>query len=596
MEKKKQQINIRDLMPFVKVFKGRIAASIVLVIASKFLVVAGPYVMKKLIDLLVSYGTSASIVTIAYLLALFFALQWGGNVLDGMKDYVFAKVQANIRKSVSLKVFEHLLSLPSAFHADRSTGRVSRKITRGTNALETIFMFLSFNIVPTIIQIIFVGAVFVALFPLSFVFTFLAFVIVYVAFTIYVTQRRQVLLLETNKLDDKATGQSIDALLNYDTVKYFTNERYEYERYDSLLGDWSTMFIKSVRSGANLNMGQGLIITAGLAAILVLAVQQYIKGYATIGDFVLVTTYLSSIAVPLGFLGFTYRAIKEGLANVDEMMKLLKEKNTIVDKSDAQELEKCIGNIEFENVNFSYSGEREVLNDISLSVPFKTRVALVGYSGSGKSTIPKLLLRLYDVNSGRITIDGTDIRDLKQQNLRAHIGIVAQDTTLFNDTIFHNIAYGRPDATKEDVERVAKMANIHDFISKDLPDGYGTVVGERGVKLSGGEKQRLAIARMLIKNPSILIFDEATASLDTKSEKIIQQEIEKLSKGNITTIVIAHRLSTIVDFDKIVVLEKGKIVEQGNHKELLAKKGVYYNLWQVQSRSANEVQELSHFE
>jgi len=584
---KKKQINIRDLMPFVKVFKVRIAFSILLVIASKFLVVAGPYVMKKLIDLLVTYGTSASIVTIAYLLALFFALQWGGNVLDGMKDYVFAKVQASIRRSISLKVFEHLLSLPSAFHADRSTGRVSRKITRGTNALETIFMFLSFNIVPTIIQIIFVGVVFVVLFPLSFVFTFLAFVVVYVAFTVYVTDRRQQLLLETNKLDDKATGQSIDALLNYDTVKYFTNERYEYERYDSQLGDWSGMFIKSIRSGANLNMGQGLIITAGLAAILVLAVQHYIYGDATIGDFVLVTTYLSSIAVPLGFLGFTYRAIKEGLANVDEMMRLLKEKNTITDKADAKDLETWSGNIEFENVSFGYSGDREVLNDISLSVPFKTRVALVGYSGSGKSTIPKLLLRLYDVNTGKITINGTDIREIKLQDLRRHIGIVAQDTTLFNDTIFHNIAYGKPGSTKEDVERVAKMANIAEFISKDLPDGYDTIVGERGVKLSGGEKQRMAIARMLIKDPAILIFDEATASLDTKSEKIIQQEIEKLSKGNITTIVIAHRLSTIVDFDKIIVLEKGKIAEQGNHAELLAKQGVYYNLWRIQSKSAN---------
>lgn len=588
MDDKKKQINVRDLLPFLKVFKGRIALSIFLVIASKFLVVAGPYVMKKLIDLLVTYGTSASIVTIAYLLLAFFAMQWGGNLLDGMKDYVFAKVQANIRHSISLKVFEHLISLPSAFHADRSTGRISRKISRGSNALETIFMFMSFNIVPTIIQIIFVGVVFIVLFPISFTLTFLVFVVVYVAFTIYITERRQLLLLETNKLDDKAAGQSIDALLNYDTVKYFTNEHYEYGRYDSHLKQWSELFIKSIKSGANLNMGQGLIITAGLAAILILAVQHYIYGDATIGDFVLVTTYLSSIAVPLGFLGFTYRAIKEGLANVDEMMKLLKEKNTILDKPGSKELENWHTDIEFENVDFGYSGEREVLSGVSLSVPFKTRVALVGYSGSGKSTIPKLLLRLYDVSGGKITLGGIDIRDLKQQNLRSHIGIVAQDTTLFNDTVFNNIAYGKPLATKEDVERVTKMANIFDFITKDLPDGFETMVGERGVKLSGGEKQRIAIARMLIKDPEILIFDEATASLDTKSEKIIQQEIEKLSKGNITTIVIAHRLSTVVDFDKIVVLEKGKIVEQGTHSELLAKKGVYYNLWQVQSRSIDE--------
>lgn len=587
MNEKKEEINIRDLMPYVRVFKGRIFASILLVVGSKLLVVAGPYVMKELIDLLAYEGKSASIMTITILLILFFALQWGGNVLDGMKDYVFAKVQANVRKNIALNVFEHLLSLPSAFHADRSTGRVSRKIARGTTAIETIFMFLSFNIVPTIIQIIFVAVIFIALFPISFVVTFLIFVVVYVWFTVRVTNNRQALLLETNKLDDKASGQSIDALLNYDTVKYFTNEKYEYERYDSQLNNWSASFVKAIKTGANLNMGQGLIITAGLAAILILATEHFINGDATIGDFVLVTTYLSAIAVPLGFLGFTYRAIKEGLANVDEMMKLLKEKNTIKDSPEAVELKSCHAEIKFENVGFGYLSDRGVLDDISISIPFNARVALVGYSGSGKSTIPKLLLRLYDVTRGRITIDGIDIKNLKQQSLRSHIGIVAQDTTLFNDTIFHNIAYGKPDATKEDVETAAKMANIHDFILNELPEGYETMVGERGVKLSGGEKQRVAIARMLVKKPCILVFDEATASLDTKSEKMIQEEIEKLSKGNTTTIVIAHRLSTIVDFDKIIVLEKGKIVEQGNHEELLSKKGVYYSLWQVQSKSVN---------
>jgi ATP-binding cassette subfamily B protein len=587
MEQEKN-VNIRDLMPYLKVFKVRISVAILLVIASRLLVVAGPYVMKKLIDLLVLSGTSASMLMIAYLLMLFFTLQWGGNVLDGMKDYVFSKVQADIRRSISLNVFEHLLSLPLSFHADRSTGKVSRKINRGTGALETIFMFLSFNIIPTIIQIIFIGAVFIALFPISFFFTFLAFVIVYVAFTIYVTERRQALLLETNKLDDQAAGHATDALLNYDTVKYFTNEKYEYEKFDSHLQNWSIMFIKSIKSGANLNMGQGLIITIGLAAILILAVNHFIHGDATIGDFVLVTTYLSSIAVPLGFLGFTYRAIKEGLASVDEMMKLLKEKNSIEDKVEAVELVGKIKEIKFEDVSFGYAEEREVLNEISFEVLPQKRLALVGYSGSGKSTIPKLLLRLYDVNGGKILVNGVDIRDLRQNELRSHIGIVAQDTTLFNDTIYNNILYGKPSATAEEIETAAKMANIHDFIANDLPDGYQTVVGERGVKLSGGEKQRMAIARMLIKNPEVLIFDEATASLDTKSEKIIQQEIEKLSKGDIATIVIAHRLSTVVDFDEIIVLEKGKIVERGNHKQLLEKNGVYFALWQAQSKGEDK--------
>lgn len=586
---KKEQFKIRELKPYLKAFRGRIILSISLVIASQVLAVAGPYVMKKLIDLLVESGRSASVSLISFLLVLFFALKWGQNVFDGAKDYVFAKVQANIRKTISLRVFEHILGLPSVFHADRSTGSVSRKITRGVTALESIFMFMSFSVVPTLIQIVLIVIIFGVLFPFSFTLTFLIFVAVYVYFTIYVTESRQQLLLETNKLDDRASGQSIDAILNYDTVKYFTNEKYEYDRYDKFLGDWSASFIKSIKTGANLNMGQGLIITIGLAVILILAVGQFLQGQATIGDFVLVTTYLASIAVPLGFLGFTYRTIKEGLANVDEMMLLLKEKNTIIDKPDAKVLEKCEGEVRFDHVYFKYSGSRQVLQDISFEIPSRKRVALVGYSGSGKSTVSKLILRLYDVSKGIITLDGTDIRNLKIENLRRQVGIVAQDTTLFNDTIFHNISYGKPDSTREDVERVAKMANIHDFIANDLPDGYDTVVGERGVKLSGGEKQRVAIARMLIKSPSILIFDEATASLDTKSEKVIQQAIEKLSKENITTIVIAHRLSTIIDFDKIVVLDKGKVAEEGTHQELLDRKGVYYGLWEVQSKNNNKL-------
>lgn len=577
-------VKIGELMPYIKEFKGRIFFAVLLVILSRILVVAGPYVMKKLIDLLVLEGMGASVFTISYLLILFFALQWGGNVLDGVKDYVFSKVQSEIRKSVSLNVFEHLLSLPLAFHADRSTGRVSRKINRGTNALETIFMFLSFNIVPTVIQIIFIAGIFVVLFPISFFFTFLIFVIVYVAFTVYVTERRQSLLLETNKLDDKAAGHATDALLNYDTVKYFTNEKYEYKKYDIHLSHWSKMFIKSIKSGANLNMGQGFIITAGLAVILILAVQHFIHGDATIGDFVLVTTYLSGIAVPLGFLGFTYRAIKEGLASVDEMMRLLKEKNTIVDNANAKDLSEKISEIRFENVDFGYSKKRRVLKGISFVIEQKKRLAFVGYSGSGKSTIPKLILRLYDIDGGKITVNGFDIKDIKQQSLRKHVGIVAQDTTLFNDTVYDNIAYGKPSATASEVENAAKMANVHDFIANDLPEGYQTIVGERGVKLSGGEKQRIAIARMLVKNPDILIFDEATASLDTKSEKIIQQEIEKLSKGNIATVVIAHRLSTIVDFDEIIVLDAGVIVEHGTHDELLLSGGVYALLWKSQSK------------
>ncbi|KKW06744.1 MAG: ABC transporter related protein [Candidatus Moranbacteria bacterium GW2011_GWE1_49_15] len=584
-EEKKKKSNIWEILKYLRVFRARVVIGIVLVIASKVFSVADPYVMKELIDVLVEKGSTAPLDFIALLIVIFFALRWGGNLLEGIKDYVFARVQTGIRKMVSLDVFEHLISLPAKFHASRATGRVSRKISRGTSSLETIFWFLSFNIIPTLIEIFFVIIIFIRLFPLSFTLAFAVFVVAYVSFTVYVTESRQKLLLEANKKDDKANGQSIDALMNYETVKYFGNEKYEYRRFGTFLADWAKVAVKATKSGANLNMGQGLIITAGLTAILVLAIGEYLKGQATIGDFVLVTTYLTRIAIPMSFLGFTYRTIKEGLANVDAMFRLLKVKNTILDKPYAEELEICEGNIEFRDVSFGYERSREVLSHINLKIPAKTRVALVGYSGSGKSTISKLLFRLYDVSSGSILIDGKDIRDIKQESLREHIGIVAQDTTLFNDTIFHNISYGKPGASKEEVERVAKMANIHDFIAKELPEGYGTIVGERGVKLSGGEKQRVAIARMLLKNPAVLVFDEATASLDTKSEKMIQEEIKRLSQGNITTIVIAHRLSTIVDFDKIVVLENGAIVEEGNHEELLRKKGVYYSLWQAQSKN-----------
>lgn len=589
MKKKINKSNIWKIFPYLKEFSSRISFAILLVIASKLLSVADPYVMKKLIDILVEKGTEAPLKTLVLLVVLFFALRWGGNLFDGAKDYIFTKVQATVKKKISLDMFKHLLALPAKFHAGRSTGKISRKITRGSSALETIFWFLSFNIVPTLMEVLFVAIIFMKLFPISFTITFLLFVAAYITFTVFVTERRQKLLLETNKKDDRANGQSIDALLNYETVKYFSNEKYEYKRFGKFLDDWATPFIKATKSGANLNMGQGLIITAGLTAILVLAIGEYLKGQATIGDFVLVTTYLTRIAIPMGFLGFTYRAIKEGLADVDEMFKLLQVENKIIDKPDAKELKVCGGRINFKNVSFGYSKDRMVIDNVSLEIKPKERVALVGYSGSGKSTISKLLFRLYDVNDGQIMIDGNDIRNLKQESLRNCIGIVAQDSTLFNDTVMYNISYGKPGASEEDVFRAAKMANIHDFISKELPEGYKTIVGERGVKLSGGEKQRIAIARMLIKKPSFLVFDEATASLDTKSEKIIQEEIKKLSKGNITTIVIAHRLSTIVDFDKIVVLKSGRIVEEGKHEELLRKKGIYFGLWQAQSKGTEKM-------
>lgn len=582
VKKTKKFPNLWRLLPYLKLYRWRISSAMGLLLASKVFSVADPYVTKKLVDYLVG-GSAIKAMAIAGFLIVFFALRWGTNLLDGAKDYLFAKVQANLKRFISLDVFEHLLSLPLAFHADRSTGGISRKITRGVSALEQITWFLSFNIIPTIIEIILVVAIFIKLFPFSFTAVFLVFIVVYVAFTIWYTEHRQTILLQTNVQDDKVSGVSIDALMNYETVKYFANEKYEHQRLDDSLTAWVDMGIKSTKTGANLNMGQGLIITAGLTAILILAVNQYAHGHSTIGDFILVITYLARVAAPLNFLGFMYRGMKEGLANIDEMFLLLNVANTLPDSPEAIDLCCVDGKVEFKDVDFRYNDERVIFAKLNFTVEPKTRAALVGYSGSGKSTISKLLLRMYDINAGAIELDGKNIKEATQVSLRQQIGIVAQDSVLFNDTIAYNIAYGRIGARQDEIEAVAKIANIHDFIIS-LPNGYETVVGERGVKLSGGEKQRVAIARILIKDPKILVFDEATASLDTKSEKIIQEAINKISQGGRTTIVIAHRLSTIVDFDKIIVLDQGQVAEEGSHAELIKKNGIYAKLWQTQSQ------------
>lgn len=591
MEKNKKKLHdLWRLLPYIKIYKGRISLAMLLLLASKIFSVADPYVMKKLIDYLVD-NSGRSGVVVAWFLAVFFILRWGTNLLDGAKDYVFAKVQTNLKRFISLDVFEHLLNLPLAFHADRSTGGISRKITRGTNALEQIVWYLNFNIIPTILEIILVVAIFIKLFPFSFTVVFLSFILVYLVFTIGYTEYRQKMLLETNVQDDSVSGITIDALLNYETVKYFANEKYEHQRLGKALDSWVTMGIKSMKMGANLNIGQGLIITAGLSAILVLAVNQYVQGQSTIGDFILIITYLARVAAPLNFLGFMYRGMKEGLANVDEMFKLLNIENTVVDRPEAEELHCVEGRVEFKDVNFAYNSERVIFENLNFTVLPRTRAALVGYSGSGKSTVSKLLLRMYDATGGAILLDGKNINEVTQASLRQQIGIVAQDSVLFNDTIAYNIGYGKIGSTQAEIEEAAKIANIHDFIIS-LPDGYETKVGERGVKLSGGEKQRIAIARILIKNPKILVFDEATASLDTKSEKIIQEAINKISQGGRTTIVIAHRLSTIVDFDQIIVFDQGQVVEEGNHAELLKKNGIYAKLWRTQSQAGPDADDF----
>lgn len=572
------------LLPYLSQYKLRIGVSFLLTIFAQLFSVANPYVIKKLVDTLAnSANATPDPKYLVLLVILFFVLRWGMNALEGIDEYIFAKVDVGLKKLISIDVFKHLIYLPVSFHANQAMGGVSRKITRGTDSLATLSFFFTGSILPTFIEIIFVIGVFIYLFPPIFSIVFLVFVVVYVAFTIIVTERRQKILLEENKRDDLGSKQSIDALINYETVKYFTNEQFETNRYSTTLEGWSDIAIDSTKKGANLNMGQGFIITLGLTTLLFLAVQEFLAGRATVGDFVLITTYLNTVAIPLSFLGMMYRRLKEGLANVDEMFKLFETESSIVDAPHARAMQSKEGHVEFENVTFGYNTNRVILKNISIDIPRNSRVAIVGYSGSGKSTISKLLLRLYDVTSGSIRIDGVDIREVTQESLRKHIGVVAQDTILFNDTILNNVRYGKPDAPDEDVISATQAANIHDFILT-LPKGYDTEVGERGVKLSGGEKQRVAIARMLLKNPPILLFDEATSSLDSKSEKMIQEAIKDISKSGRTTIVIAHRLSTIVDFDKIVVMDDGVIVEEGTHKELIDARGTYQKLWSIQSK------------
>ncbi len=571
------------LLPYMLRFKGRIIISALLLVLGRLVSVADPYILKLIIDTLTTPDGNIA-PTLGVLVSIFFLLQAATQFVDAARTWIFAPAETNIKKFVALDVFSYLLSLPTSFHTDRSTGGISRKVTRGTSGLEMALFMIAGNILPTLVELIIITLIFITLFPLSFTVVLILFVVVFVAYTVWAVGRRQAILLATNQLDDEASGKSIDALLNVDTVKYFTNESFEVSRYASFLSRWVTNDIKSSKMEAYIYRGQGIIIAVSLTILLWLAIGAYQSGGMTVGDLVLVTTYLARTSVPLSFLGFIYRRLKESFADMDEMFKLLDVPNTLTDTSHAKELGTVRGEISFQNVHFGYTPEREVVHDLSFTVPAQKRVALVGYSGSGKSTISKLLLRLYDPTQGSILIDGQEIREVTQKSLRAQIGVVAQDAILFNDTIFNNIIYGKPDASKKEVEDAARTAHIHDFITEHLPQGYDTVVGERGVKLSGGEKQRVAIARMLLKNPPILIFDEATASLDTKAEKIIQDAISELSQGGRTTIVIAHRLSTIVDFDEIIVMDKGVIVERGTHQELMAQNNVYAKLWKMQGK------------
>ncbi len=569
---------IRSLLPYLLEFKVRLVAVIVLLVLAKLANVVVPLALKAVVD---AMSKPQAMLTIpVFLVVGYGVLRLFSTLFGELRDALFAKVTQRAIRRVALQVFEHLHSLSLRFHLERQTGGVSRDIERGTRGISFLLTFLLFNILPTLLEIGLVAAIlFVKYNPWFAIITF-ATLVLYIAFTLAITEWRMVFRRTMNDMDSKANTRAIDSLINYETVKYFGNERYEVERYDEQMQRWEVSAVRNQTSLATLNAGQSIIIAIGVTLLMLLAADGVVKGNMTIGDLVLVNVYMLQLYMPLHFLGFVYREIKNALADMEKMFRLLDVNKEIADAPDAQPLKLEHAAVRFENVRFSYDPAREILHDVSFDIPSGHTVAVVGASGAGKSTLSRLLFRFYDVNAGSISIDGQDIRAVTQTSLRAAIGIVPQDTVLFNDTIYYNIAYGRPGATRDEVIAAAQSAHIHTFI-ESLPQGYDSMVGERGLKLSGGEKQRVAIARAILKNPAILIFDEATSALDSKSEKAIQDELRNIAQ-NRTTLVIAHRLSTVVDAHQILVMDKGRIIERGTHRNLLEMQGIYAQMWALQ--------------
>ncbi len=568
------------VLPYLWEYRGRVLLALAFLVTAKLANVGVPLVLKEVIDAL-DLRQAALVLPLAWLVA-YGALRLSNTLFAELRDLVFVRVTQRAIRRIALTVFRHLHSLSLRFHLDRQTGGMTRDIERGTRGIGTLMSYMLFSIIPVILEFSLVAAVLLTKFDWRFTAITFTAVGIYMGFTFFITEWRIEIRRRANDLDSKANTRAIDSLLNYETVKYFNNEEYEARRYDENLQSYETAAVRNEASLGILNIGQSCIIAIAVTLLMILAAQGVVAQTLTLGDLVLINGLLVQLYIPLNFLGMVYREIKQSLIDMDRMFRLLTQHREVEDRPGALPLAGASATVRFEHVDFNYDPKRQILFDVSFEIPAGAKLAVVGHSGSGKSTLARLLYRFYDVGGGHIRINGADIRDLQQSSVRGAIGIVPQDTVLFNDTIYYNIQYGRPDATHEEVIAAAQTAHIHEFVVS-LPDGYEARVGERGLKLSGGEKQRVAIARAILKNPRIMIFDEATSALDSATEQAIQAELTRIAQGH-TTLVIAHRLSTVMDADQILVMDGGRIVERGTHRELLERGSAYAEMWALQQQ------------
>ncbi len=581
---------LRKLGPYLWDHRWRFIFAVGFLIGAKVATIAVPILLKYIVD---SLDTAKNVVLIlpAALIVGYGLLRLATTLFTDLRDMIFARVTQGMIRKISIEAFRHLHNLSLRFHLERQTGGVTRDIERGSQGISAIVNYLLFRIAPTLIEILLVGAILLVQFDWVFAAITVGVVLIYMSLTIAITEWRTKYRRQMNELDSIATTRAVDSLINYETVKYFGNEKFETDRYNTSMESWQEAAVKSQNSLSLLNTVQAFVIATGVTLVLWRASAGVVAGSLSLGDLVMINAFLVQIFLPLNFLGVMYREIKQSITDIERMFKLLTQNIEVRDKEDAPALHVAGGAVRFDEVSFAYDPERPILQGVSFDIPAGRTVAVVGSSGSGKSTLVRLLFRFYDVTGGSIRIDGQDIRDVSQESLRAAIGIVPQDTVLFNDTLYYNIAYGKPDATREQVIEAARAAHILHFI-ESLPRQWDTVVGERGLKLSGGEKQRVAIARTLLKNPAILVLDEATSALDSRTEKIIQAELREVMK-NRTSLTIAHRLSTIIDADEILVMEAGRIIERGRHEVLLGQQGHYAHMWEMQQQAMKDQAEAA---